>query len=86
MREAGVYKDLEGNGGRWELKQALRWAAIGQIFTDGEWVQSDFSGFGFEGGKPRIVLAALLKQYAPMHWPEHGKKIIDLHACLWTHF
>jgi hypothetical protein len=87
MREAGVYKDLEGNGGRWELKQALRWAAIGQIFTDGEWVQCpDFSGFGFEGGQSSIVLAALLKHYAPMHWPEHGKKIIDLHACFWTHF
>jgi hypothetical protein len=73
MRHAGVYKDLARDGGRWELKQALRWALLGQIFKDEQWCQTEFGGFGFCGGSSDRVLCALLTRYAPMHWPEHGK-------------
>ena len=76
MRNAGVYHDARGDGGWWELAQALRWIVTGEIFNpkDGKWEQSlDFSGFGLSGGKSDIVLEFLLDRYGPMHWPDHCK-------------
>jgi hypothetical protein len=72
MRCAGIYKDSREDGGQWELKQALRWAITGEFYKDGEWVQTQFGGFGFKGNSVRHVLDALLKRYAPMRWPDHG--------------
>ena len=43
MRGAGIYKDLIEDGGRWELKQALRWAITGQAYKDDEWLQTKLS-------------------------------------------
>jgi hypothetical protein len=76
MRNSGVYCDTRGDGGWWELAQALRWIVTGEIFNpkDEKWEQSpDFSGFGLSGGKSHIVLEFLLDRYAPMHWPDHCK-------------
>jgi hypothetical protein len=83
MRKAGVYEDLYGNGGRWELKQALRWAITGQVYKYGSWVPSDFCGFGFSGFSSNFgqnVIGALVKRYAPMHWPDRGKRWIRVQA------
>ena len=76
MRSSGVYSDEKGDGGRWELAQALRWAVMGEIFNaaEGTWNRSSrFGGFGLKGGDNRVVLKVLLDEYAPMHWRAHGK-------------
>ena len=78
MRGAGIYKDLIEDGGRWELKQALRWAITGQVYKNGEWLQTQFGGFGFRGGQTDQVIGALLKPYAPIHWPDHGMQDIRM--------
>ena len=72
MREAGVYAVAEQGGGRWELAQALRWTLLGEIYSHRGWRQTEFGGFGFYGLNPELVLETLLKQYAPMHWPQQG--------------
>lgn len=77
MRTAGIYKDEQGDGGRWELFQALRWASIGEIFSreEGKYIPcpSGFGGFGFAGGRPETVLDFLLNRYGVSRWPVHGK-------------
>jgi hypothetical protein len=78
MRGAGIYKDLIDDGSHWELQQALRWTITGQIYKDGEWLQTQFRGFGFRGGKTIQALDSLLKLYAPMHWPDHGMQEIRM--------
>ncbi len=60
-------------GGRWELVQALRWACLGDIYSHGDWRQTEFRGFGTKSLNAEDVLGALLKQYAPMHWPGQGE-------------
>ncbi len=32
MRTTGIYRDEKKDGGRWQLAQALRWVAFGDIF------------------------------------------------------
>ncbi len=77
MRNAGIYKDDAKDGCRWELAQALRWAATGQVFKERlGWVAccSGFGGFGFTGGQSDILLDFLLNRYAAnVRWPQHGK-------------
>lgn len=79
MRTAGIYKDEQEDGGRWELFQALRWASIGEIFSreEGKWIPcpSGFGGFGFTGGQPETVLDFLLNRYGVSRWPVHGKML-----------
>ncbi len=88
MRKAGVYLDAKGDGGRWELAQALRWAVKGEFcaeVTEGglRWTRDkDFGGFGMMGGYGSwIVLDRLLNEYAPKHWPKLG----DARACEYEH-
>ena len=78
MRNAGIYTDDAKDGCRWELAQALRWAATGQVFDEKRlgWVAccSEFGGFGFTGGQSDILLDFLLNRYAAtVRWPQHGK-------------
>jgi len=76
MRTAGIYRDEKKDGGRWQLAQALRWAAVGDIFNKKQrmWLPcpSGFAGFGFTGGRPDTVLQFLLTKYAAARWPLHG--------------
>lgn len=79
MRNAGVYSDVKGDGGRWELAQALRWAVKGDFCAEVKeggwrWIRDpDFGGFGLMGGYGScIVLDHLLNNYARKHWTKLG--------------
>jgi hypothetical protein len=81
MRLSGVGCECSA---AWQFAQAVRWAAMGEIFVDdgagGSWVacSSGFGGFGFYGGKGHIVLNFFLEHYAPLRWPERGTLFLYL--------